>query len=225
MFCICALPSPLVEPHQFLKASDLPSPRYYAGGVSSVYMWNEDSGFAACFVIKKGISRITRPMLQWSHTSYCGGSQWPPIQYQLIPCHPGSDRFEFLRLCPFSRADVESRGVACWDVSHSVKVEPQGDTSYTYRVSTTLILSASTVLDLHAHGKFDLAGTIKRETVDSAPLGDGHIVNIGRIIEKVETNLRNMIGEVRLRGRALIRQRQCSALLCAVLSTCRNTQA
>mmetsp|Transcript_24316 Transcript_24316/g.67609 ORF Transcript_24316/g.67609 Transcript_24316/m.67609 type:complete len:250 (+) Transcript_24316:332-1081(+) len=118
---------------------------YYAGGVSSVYMWSINDGFAACFAVKK---------------------------------------------------EVGSRGAACWDISHLVKAARNQDETFTYEISTTLILSASSVLDSHACGAFDLGGTIKRELRETAALGDGHIVNIGRIIEKVETNLRNMIGEV-----------------------------
>ena len=36
---------------------------YYEGGVSSVYMWDLDDGFAACFLIKKGkLSLCWRPV-------------------------------------------------------------------------------------------------------------------------------------------------------------------
>lgn len=33
--------------------------RYFEGGISSVYLWDMDDGFAGCVLLKKGIYSVT----------------------------------------------------------------------------------------------------------------------------------------------------------------------
>eukprot|EP00951_Prasinocladus_malaysianus_P048981 scaffold664421_cov51-Prasinocladus_malaysianus.AAC.1 len=59
------------------------------------------------------------------------------------------------------------------------------------------MLSTRMPLNRFARGDFSLAGTIHKFNSQSLPTGDGHVANIGRMIEKVETNLRTMMSEAR----------------------------
>lgn len=93
----------------------------------------------------------------------------------------------------------ENEEVADWEIIHLVQVDHQDGKAgkiFRYSLYTTLLVSARAPLNQHAQGNFDLNGAIHRKAETTCPLGDGHIVNIGKMIEQVEGNLRTMIGEV-----------------------------
>jgi hypothetical protein len=95
-------------------------------------------------------------------------------------------------------AEIEGEEVACWDAIHLVDVEKkEGEGGYAYQLCTTLILTAAASMAAYGKGKFAIDGTIYRTASQTCPLGEGHITNIGRLIEKTESNIRNMLGEVR----------------------------
>lgn len=52
--------------------------RYYEGGVSSVYFWNLDDGFAGVILLKKGMSSNSESMAQWLIYSQKSRATGPP---------------------------------------------------------------------------------------------------------------------------------------------------
>lgn len=99
--------------------------------------------------------------------------------------------------CFVIKKEIEGEEVACWDAIHLVDVEKkEGEGGYAYQLCTTLILTAAASMAAYGKGKFAIDGTIYRTARQTCPLGEGHITNIGRLIEKTESNIRNMLGEV-----------------------------
>eukprot|EP00873_Tetraselmis_striata_P007200 jgi/Tetstr1/427464/TSEL_001763.t1 len=97
--------------------------------------------------------------------------------------------------CFAVKKEVEGEGLACWDAIHLVTVEPRGS-EFAYRLSSTLLLSASAAMRRYGRGAFSLDGVLHRTAEEDCALGEGHIANIGGMIERTETNVRNMLGEV-----------------------------
>ncbi|GEQ71176.1 hypothetical protein JCM33374_g4857 [Metschnikowia sp. JCM 33374] len=89
-----------------------------------------------------------------------------------------------------------------WDSVHVFEVVPESATSASYKVTSSVIL------DLHKTGAgsaqpFSLAGSMTRqlETTQSLSTEGGslewaHLVNLGQLVEKSETNLRNLLQDV-----------------------------
>ncbi|KAI4352790.1 hypothetical protein L6164_007010 [Bauhinia variegata] len=121
--------------------------QYYEGGISSVYMWEDDNeGFVACFLIKKGEGR--RGYLQ----------------------------------------------EGAWDAIHVIEVGPEQEGTTSYRLNSTVMLSLTT--NNESSGSFSLSGSIRREMNMRLPLADGHLCNMGRMIEEMEGKMRNSLDQV-----------------------------
>eukprot|EP00854_Cymbomonas_tetramitiformis_P017677 gene17677-21058_t len=121
--------------------------QYYEGGVSSVYLWDIEGGFAGCFLIKKGEEDGKRGLLD----------------------------------------------TGFWDSTHVVEVLIDGDKA-TYKLTTTVTLALST--KTKKLGGFSLGGNLSRQSEQTVPIADGHIVNIGTMIEEMENKLRNTLDQV-----------------------------
>jgi len=117
--------------------------QYFEGGVSSVYLWDLEGGFAGCFLIKKDASDGKKALL--------------------------------------------SNGY--WDSIHVVEVAVDGGNA-TYKLTSTVILS------LNTKAKIDLGGSLTRQSEEVLPVSEGHIVNIGTMIEEMEGKLRNSLDQV-----------------------------
>lgn len=119
---------------------------YYEGGVSSVYLWDQDDGFAGVALLKK---------------------------------------------------EAESKD-GVWDGIHVFEVETNGRRSATYRCTSTVILDMG--LENEKLGKLDLSGNLTRQTERTMALEGGsetaHVVNIGTIVEEMESKMRNVLNEV-----------------------------
>lgn len=61
---------PFSPARDFSKLIDRLMNRYYEGGVSSVYIWEDENGaFVACFLIKKGNDRFLYILRQYLFSS------------------------------------------------------------------------------------------------------------------------------------------------------------
>ncbi|KAK9475080.1 F-actin-capping protein subunit beta [Dipodascopsis tothii] len=127
-------------------AFDIYRDLYYEGGLSSVYMWDLDDGFAGVVLLKK-----------------------------------------------VSAGAAKSSGN--WDSVHVFEVETAGRTAQ-YKLTSTVILNM--VTDSGALGSFDLSGNLTRQTRQSLAVDDetGHVANLGRMIEDMESKMRNQLQEV-----------------------------
>ncbi|VEU21356.1 DEKNAAC102737 [Brettanomyces naardenensis] len=128
---------------------------YYAGGVSSVYLWDTEEedvdksgkvGFDGVVLLKKKIE----------------------------PSSLGNAGF--------------------WDSIHVFEVQPRGNGSATYKITSTVILDLTSSADIDMY----LSGNLTRQTVKERNYTDAssHVANIGSITEDIESNLRNMLQEV-----------------------------
>jgi len=156
-------------------AFDIYRDLYFEGGVSSVYTWDLDGGFAAVILIKK-------------------------TQDQ-------------------SKKGQPMKGT--WDSIHVVDVQESKKSAH-YKLTSTVMLSIETQTE--TTGNVVLSGSLTRQAEQDAPVADygAHVPNIGRLVEDMETKLRNTIetiyfgktkdivnGELRLlAGAAQLRARQ-----------------
>ncbi|KAK9454630.1 F-actin-capping protein subunit beta [Dipodascopsis uninucleata] len=127
-------------------AFDIYRDLYYEGGLSSVYLWEMDGGFAGVVLFKKVSSSATK-------------------------------------------------GNGDWDSIHVFEVEYKGRTAH-YKLTSTIILNVVTTSS--ALGKFDLGGNLTRQVEQDLPVEDelSHIANIGRMVEDIESKMRNQLQEV-----------------------------
>ncbi|OVA17029.1 F-actin-capping protein subunit beta [Macleaya cordata] len=126
--------------------------QYYEGGVSSVYMWEDDNeGFIACFLIKKDGSKT------------------------------GQGR----------RGYLQEGG---WDAIHVIQVGPEDDAMAHYCLTSTVMLSLTT--NDESSGNFNLSGSIRRQMNMDLSVADGHLCNMGKMIEEMESKLRNSLDQV-----------------------------
>ncbi|WBW73711.1 F-actin capping protein beta subunit Acp2 [Schizosaccharomyces osmophilus] len=121
---------------------------YYEGGVSSVYLWDQDDSYAGAVLIKKA-----------SSSGSCG-----------------------------------------WDSIHVFECLPTSETDvFDYRLTSTIILYLGS--DQHSSlvsGALNLSGHLTRQTSQRMPASeqDGEVGNIGRLVEEMETRMRNFLQEV-----------------------------
>lgn len=130
-------------------AVDIYRDLYYEGGISSVYLWDQDdsveSGFAGVALFKKSTE--------------------------------------------------DNQGL--WDSIHVLEVEKKSSTKYLYKFTSTIILDLTKV---SKENRVKLSGNLIRqnEKIGEVEKGDlyGHIVNIGSLVEDVESKLRNLLQQV-----------------------------
>ncbi|CAK8573301.1 unnamed protein product [Lathyrus sativus] len=126
--------------------------QYYEGGISSVYMWeDENEGFVACFLIKKDGSKT------------------------------GQGRRGYLE-------------EGAWDAIHVIEVGPEEEENTNYRLTSTVMLTLTT--NNESSGTFSLSGSIRRQMSMRLSVADGHLCNMGRMIEEMESKLRNSLDQV-----------------------------
>eukprot|EP01133_Synstelium_polycarpum_P013300 gene13300-15635_t len=144
----CALPSPKLREIevQANEVFDIYRELYFEGGVSSVYCWDLDGGFAAVVLIKK-------------------------TQDQ-------------------SKKGQPMRGT--WDSIHVVEVKDMKKNAR-YKLISTIMLSIETEND--NTGKVNLAGSLTRQEEKESPVNDvdTHVTNIGKMVEEMESKLRQTL--------------------------------
>ncbi|EGC39158.1 subunit of heterodimeric actin capping protein cap32/34 [Dictyostelium purpureum] len=79
-----------------------------------------------------------------------------------------------------------------WDSIHVVEVKDKKKNAY-YKLTSTVMLSIET--DNEATGKINLAGSLTRQDEKEFPLNDvdTHVVNIGKMVEDMESKLRQTL--------------------------------
>ena len=96
-----------------------------------------------------------------------------------------------------------SAGKGGWDSIHVLEVnESASKRNAHYKLTSTVILDLG--LQSAAVDSLELAGNLTRQTQQDLPLHglreseveQGHIVNIGRMVEDMETRMRNLLQEV-----------------------------
>jgi len=96
-----------------------------------------------------------------------------------------------------------SAGKGGWDSIHVLEVnEAATKRNARYKLTSTVILDLG--LQSSAVDSLELAGNLTRQTQQDLPLNglrdseveQGHIVNIGRMVEDMETRMRNLLQEV-----------------------------
>ncbi|GLT77265.1 hypothetical protein SLA2020_488670 [Shorea laevis] len=126
--------------------------QYYEGGISSVYMWeDENEGFVACFLIKKDGSKTAH-----------------------------------------GRRGYLEEGA--WDAIHVIQVGPEWEGTARYCLTSTVMLSLTT--DDESAGTFSLSGSIRRQMNMDLEVADGHLCNMGKMIEEMESKLRYSLDQV-----------------------------
>ncbi|KDP27513.1 hypothetical protein JCGZ_20153 [Jatropha curcas] len=126
--------------------------QYYEGGISSVYMWEDDNeGLVACFLIKKDGSKT------------------------------GHGRRGYLQ-------------EGAWDAIHVIEVGQQEEGITRYCLTSTIMLSLTT--DDESSGTFSLSGSLRRQMNMDLSTAEGHLCNMGRMIEEMEGKLRNSLDQV-----------------------------
>lgn len=122
--------------------------QYFQGGISSVYFFDCEDGFGACWLVHKEV--------------------------------PG----------------IETLKKGWWDSSHIFDVQPVGNNQYKYTLTSTVLLSMQ--LEEGSTGVVDLSGSLsmqvsKTKTTDK---WQGHIQNMGPMLEESESLLRNRIESI-----------------------------
>ncbi|XP_010916996.1 F-actin-capping protein subunit beta [Elaeis guineensis] len=126
--------------------------QYYEGGVSSVYIWeNDDQGFVACFLIKKDGSKTAHGR----------------------------------------RGHLQE---GSWDAIHVIEVGPEEEGNARYCLTSTVMLSLTT--EEKPSGTFNLSGSIRRQMSSDLSVAEGHLCNMGKMIEEMEGKLRNSLDQV-----------------------------
>ncbi|ONK65234.1 uncharacterized protein A4U43_C07F35050 [Asparagus officinalis] len=126
--------------------------QYYEGGVSSVYMWEDDNhGFVACFLIKKDGSKKAH-----------------------------------------GRRGYLQEG--SWEAIHVIEVGIEDEGAAHYCLTSTVMLSLTT--ENKPSGTFNLSGSIRRQMSMDLSTEEGHLCNMGKMIEEMEGKLRNSLDQV-----------------------------
>ncbi|KAK9110578.1 hypothetical protein Sjap_018638 [Stephania japonica] len=81
-----------------------------------------------------------------------------------------------------------------WDAIHVIEVGPEEDGTSRYCLTSTVMLSLMT--DAQSSGTFSLSGSIRRQMNMDLTVADGHLCNMGRMIEEMESKLRNSLNQV-----------------------------
>ncbi|RVW94913.1 putative F-actin-capping protein subunit beta [Vitis vinifera] len=145
--------------------------QYYEGGISSVYMWeDENEGFVACFLIKKDGSKTGH-----GRRGYLQEGSW-----DAYTCYRGRIYLPVTQL-------VESK-----NDGGSVGPDEEGITHYC--LTSTVMLSLTT--NDQSSGTFSLSGSIRRQMNMDLSIADGHLCNMGKMIEEMESKLRNSLDQV-----------------------------
>ncbi|KAB8596076.1 hypothetical protein FH972_025786 [Carpinus fangiana] len=145
---------------------------YYDGGVSSVYLWDLDDGFAGVVLLKK--------------------SNDPPPP----PPRPGSIAHRIALLTSSATASApQTASTGSWDSIHVFESVDRARMSH-YKLTSTVILQLGAKSE--ALGNMSLGGNLTRQVEQDMPAesDDSHVSNIGKMIEDMELKMRNLLQEV-----------------------------
>ncbi|KAL5703542.1 hypothetical protein ACHQM5_022078 [Ranunculus cassubicifolius] len=81
-----------------------------------------------------------------------------------------------------------------WDAIHVIQVGPEDEGVSHYCLTSTVMLSLTTRDE--SSGTFSLSGSIRRQMNLDLAIAEGHLCNMGRMIEEMESKLRNSLDQV-----------------------------
>ncbi|OAY58541.1 probable F-actin-capping protein subunit beta [Manihot esculenta] len=81
-----------------------------------------------------------------------------------------------------------------WEAIHVIQVGPEEEGTAHYCLTSTIMLSLTT--NDESSGTFSLSGSIRRQMNMDLAIADGHLCNMGRMIEEMEGKLRNSLDQV-----------------------------
>ncbi|KAI3685459.1 hypothetical protein L6452_34703 [Arctium lappa] len=81
-----------------------------------------------------------------------------------------------------------------WDAIHVIQVGPDVEGMADYCLTSTVMLSMTT--DHETSGTFSLSGSIRRQMKAELSVADGHLCNMGKMIEELEGKLRYSLDQV-----------------------------
>ncbi|XP_047341751.1 probable F-actin-capping protein subunit beta [Impatiens glandulifera] len=81
-----------------------------------------------------------------------------------------------------------------WEAIHVIEVSGEDDGMAHYCLTSTVMLSMTTKDD--SSGSFNLSGSIRRQMNMNLSVSEGHLCNMGKMIEEMESKLRNSLDQV-----------------------------
>ncbi|KAM7507958.1 hypothetical protein LguiA_018411 [Lonicera macranthoides] len=81
-----------------------------------------------------------------------------------------------------------------WEAIHVIQVGPEENGTTNYCLTSTVMLSLTT--NNESSGTFSLSGSIRRQMNMNLAMTDGHLCNMGKMIEEMEGKLRNSLDQV-----------------------------
>ncbi|KAG8371358.1 hypothetical protein BUALT_Bualt13G0079400 [Buddleja alternifolia] len=81
-----------------------------------------------------------------------------------------------------------------WDAIHVIEVGPEEEGTARYCLTSAVMLSLTT--NDESSGTFNLSGSIRRQMNMELSIAEGHLCNMGRMIEEMESKLRNSLDQV-----------------------------
>lgn len=81
-----------------------------------------------------------------------------------------------------------------WDAIHVIEVGEEEEGTTRYCLTSTVMLSLTT--NDESSGTFSLSGSIRRQMSMDLSIAEGHLCNMGRMIEEMESKLRNSLDQV-----------------------------
>ncbi|GJZ82022.1 probable F-actin-capping protein subunit beta [Tanacetum coccineum] len=161
--------------------------QYYEGGISSVYLWEEDDneGFVACFLIKKDGSKYAHGKRGYLHEGDTGMAHYCLTSTIMLSLTTLSDTSGTFNLSGSIRRQITSPYKTILE-SYSL--------CHTLASIASLILVIGTIYELNFRGFLN----INRFHLMKADLSveDGHLCNMGKMIEELEGKLRNQLDQV-----------------------------
>ncbi|XP_057794639.1 probable F-actin-capping protein subunit beta [Salvia miltiorrhiza] len=81
-----------------------------------------------------------------------------------------------------------------WEAIHVIEMVPLEEATARYCLTSSVMLSLTT--NDESSGTFNLSGSIRRQMNMDLPVAEGHLANMGRMIEEMESKLRYSLDQV-----------------------------
>jgi len=149
---------------------------YFEGGVSSVYLWDLDHGFAGKLVIGRFIESCIGLANENVFDFFLFGAGVILIK---------------------KAGDGSKKIKGCWDSIHVIEVaEKSSGRSAHYKLTSTAMLWLQT--NKPGSGTMNLGGSLTRQFEQDCPVSENspHIANMGRMVEDMENKIRSTLNEI-----------------------------
>eukprot|EP00898_Chlorokybus_atmophyticus_P001643 jgi/Chlat1/247/Chrsp1S03151 len=144
---------------------------YHGGGVSSAYLWDLEEPAETASPEALPASFAACFLIKKEATGQQPSNDAEGVEARPVTLESGS-----------------------WDAIHVVEVEPASKSQSLYRLTSTVMLSLTT--RSQKTGLNSVSGSLTRQAEQVCENREGHLVNIGKLIEEMEAKLRNTMDEV-----------------------------